>query len=170
MSTCHVELIKVSGIMSTCFGWASKNVIWTSAQKCPLDECRNMSFWQAPKTSFGWAPKMTFGWAPKNIFWPARTAQFCTHSTYQSVPVASGKKKNGGLTDGNHHWQRTNYGWTMDGGMMDKWSKFKVARRGQSIDCGLIHFYKLYFVGIQTEAHEMIFEILFLWVKTGCSK
>ena len=45
---------------------------------------------------------------------------------------------------------------------MDRRSEFEVAQRGQSIDCDLSRFYKLYFVGIRTEAHDMTFKISLL--------
>ncbi len=42
---------------------------------------------------------------------------------------------------------------------MDRRSEFEVVQRGQSIDCDLSRLYKLYFVGIRTEAHDMTFKI-----------
>ncbi len=50
----------------------------------------------------------------------------------------------------------------MDGGTTDRRSEFEVAQRGQLIDCDLSRFYKLYFVGLRTEAHDMTFKILLL--------
>ena len=59
-------------------GWALKKIIWTSAQKRPLDGRQKISFGRASK-NVRWKGtkkrlldgrrKMFFGWAPKNVFW-----------------------------------------------------------------------------------------------------
>ena len=153
-------------------GWALKKIIWTSAQKRPLDGRQKISFGRASKnvrwkgtkkrlldglwkTSLGWVPKMTFGWAPKNIFLTGPNSTIL-HTQYLPKCCCTFRQEKN-LED----WQTgttTDNVPTTDGRGMVGWQtdglKLKVTRRGQSINCDLSRLNELYFVGIQTEAHD----------------
>ena len=114
--------------VATLVSGSTVHATWNLPRCSTARECATWNFSRlsgSTRLYYRWVSKPSFGRVPKNILW---TGPNSTISCTRDLPKCCSsfqQKKIGGLSDGNHPWQRTKKERMVDGGMTDRRSEIE---------------------------------------------